>query len=78
MNSYKCPMFSIDMNSPLGSFTNYVHKFLAFFDHVSSFVDSFYLTKVDIFGPLTYLTLLVNVVCERPLMIIQHEGHDRK
>ena len=32
----------------LESFTNYVDKFLAFFDHLSSFVYTFYLTKADI------------------------------
>ena len=32
-----------------GSFTNYVDKILAFFDHLPPFVDSFYLIKVDIF-----------------------------
>ena len=31
-------------------FTNYVDKFLAFFDRITPFVDSFYLRKVDIFG----------------------------
>ena len=32
-----------------GSFTNYVDKFLAFFDHLSPFVYAFYLIKVEIF-----------------------------
>ena len=30
-----------------GTFTNYVDKFLAFFDHLSPFVDIFYLIMVD-------------------------------
>ena len=33
-----------------GLFKNYVDKFLPFSDHLSPFVDSFYLMKVDIFG----------------------------
>ena len=39
---------------PKGTFTNYVDKFFAFFDHLPPYV--------AIFG----LPLLVNVVCERP------------
>ena len=30
--------------------TNYVDKFLAVFNHLHPFVDSFYLKKIDIFG----------------------------
>ena len=41
----------------LGSFTNYVDKFLAFFDHLPPFVDSFYHINVDIFGLPTHLFL---------------------
>jgi hypothetical protein len=51
------------------SFTNHIDKFLAFFDHLPCFVDSFYIIKVDIFELPTYPLLFVNVVCEQPLMI---------
>ena len=46
-----------------GSFTNYFDMYLAFFDHLPLFVDSFYLREVEIFGLPT--PLLVNLVCER-------------
>ena len=51
-------------------FTNYVDKFLSFFDHLPPSVDIFYLTyMVD--KKSKYLTTyphpLVSVVCERPL-----------
>ena len=49
---------------PLGPFTNYADKFLAFFDHLPPIVDSFYLIKVDILGLPKYPPLLVNIVCE--------------
>ena len=38
-------------------FTNYIDTFLAFFDPLTPFVDSFYLIKVDIFGLSTYFFL---------------------
>ena len=34
---------------PKGSFTNYVDKFLTFFDHLPPFVYTFYFIKVYIF-----------------------------
>ena len=40
-----------------GSFTNYVDKFLAFFDHLPPFVYSFYLLKLGIFELPTHLFL---------------------
>ena len=50
------------------SITNYVDKFLSFFDHLPYLVESFDIIKADIFGlPSTYSPLLVKVVCERPL-----------
>ena len=36
--------------------TNYVDKFLAFFDHLPPFVDSSYLIKIYIFGLPTHLS----------------------
>ena len=39
------------------SFTNYIDKFLAFFDHLSPFINRFYLIKVDNFGLSTHLFL---------------------
>ena len=44
-------------------------NFSAFFDHLTPFVDSFYLIKVDIFWT-TYPPFLVNVVCERQIELI--------
>ena len=35
------------MSTILGGFTNYVDKFLAFFDHLPPCVDIFYLINVD-------------------------------
>ena len=51
----------------LGAFTNYVDKFLPFFD--LTYVDIFYFINIDIKSTFwtTYPPLLVNVVCERPL-----------
>ena len=53
-------------NLTKGSFTNYVDKFLAFFDHLPPSVDIFYLINVD--KKSTFLDYLppplVNVVCE--------------
>ena len=40
---------------PKGSFTNYVDKFLTFFDHLPPFVYTFYLIKVDILWLPTHL-----------------------
>ena len=60
-----------------GSFTNYVDTFLAFFDHLHTFiVDIVIRTKiiciiVDI-SSAPYLPRLVNIVCERPLVGIRH------
>ena len=54
-----------------GSFTNYVDKILAFFDHLPPSVDIFYgmnVYKKWTFWT-TYLPSLVNVVCERPLIL---------
>ena len=51
-------------------FTNYVDKFLSFFDHLAPSVDIFYLTyMVDTKSKYltTYPHPLVDVVCERPL-----------
>ena len=50
-----------------GAFTNYVDKYLAFFDCVPRVTFSALqtLTKVNIFGLPTHL-VLVNVVYERP------------
>ena len=69
-----------------GLFTNYVDKILTFFDHLPPCVDIFYcimLTKSGHFRT-TYLLLLVNVVCERPLMLYHFyvsclkSGQDKK
>ena len=51
-----------------GSFTNYVDKILALFDHLPPCIDIFYLMIVDEYRHFwtTYPPLLVNVVCERP------------
>ena len=70
----------IDFTSNLfkGAFTNYVDKFLAFFDHLPPYVDIFYpifLDKKYIHFWTTYPPLLVNVVCERPLTF-EWEGGD--
>ena len=51
----------------LGTVHKLRYKFLAFFDHLPPFVDSFYLIKVDISELPTYPPLLVNVRFERPL-----------
>ena len=54
-----------------GPFTNYVDKFLAFFDHLPTSVDIFYLMNIDKKSKIwtTYPLLLVNVVCECPLSL---------
>ena len=49
---YKCPFRSSTGDDRLNgkrSVTNYVDKFLTFFDHLTPFVDSFYIIKVDMF-----------------------------
>ena len=60
----------VAMHSPgrKGAFTNYVDKFLAFFDHLSPSVDIFYLIMIDKKPKFltTYPPPLVNVVCEQP------------
>ena len=43
-----------------GAFTNYVDTFLAFFDHLSPFVDIFYLIMVDKKPKFLITLLLVN------------------
>ena len=52
-----------------GSFTNYVDKILAFFDHLFPSVDICYGMNVHKNWTFwtTYLPRLVNVVCDRPL-----------
>ena len=45
-----------------------------FFDYLLPFIDSFYLIKFDIFGLPIYPPLLVNLVCEQPLMA-KHSLH---
>ena len=59
----------IETSMDKGAFTNYVDKFLAFFDHLPPCVDIFYLINVDKIRHFwtTYPPSLVNVVCERPL-----------
>ena len=53
-------------NSDKGSFTNYVNKTLAFFDHLPTYVDIFYGMNVD--KKWALLDHLPNVICERPLI----------
>ena len=70
-NSTRQSNLSIKMKgtfSRLWSFTSYVDTFLTFFGHLPPFVDSFYVIKVDIFELHTCPPLLINVVCERPLI----------
>ena len=63
------PLVNVSENLGKGSFTNYVDKVLAFFDHLPPSVDIFYLMNVDKKQHFwtTYPPFLVNVVCERPL-----------
>ena len=49
----------------LGAFTNYVDKFLAFFDHLTPCVDIFYLINVD--KNKTFLDYLPTSSCKRSL-----------
>ena len=56
-----------------GSFTNYVDKIFVFFDHLTTCVDIFYGMEVD--KKTTYIPRLVNVVCERPLMLLACQSH---
>ena len=63
-----------------GQFTNYVDTILAFFDHLPPYLCWHFLPyerwqKVNIFG-LPTSPLLVNVVCERPLMARQNHLND--
>ena len=43
-----CPQLLLPDILTLGSLTNYVDKFVAFFDHLPLSVDIFYLVNVDI------------------------------
>ena len=52
-------------NLHLGSFKNYVDKFLAFFDHLLAWVDIFYLINVD--KNKTFLNYLPASSCKRSL-----------
>ena len=49
-----------------GLFTNYVDKILAFFDHLTHYVDIFYGINIDKKWTVLDLSRLVNVVCEQP------------
>ena len=64
-------IFEVCSISTKGSFTNYIDKILAFFDHLPPCVDIFCSMNVDkkwtFLDHCTYLPGLVNVVCERPL-----------
>ena len=51
-----------------GSFTNYVDKILAFFDHLPSLLSLHFLPYKSWHFQTTYPSLLINVVCERPLV----------
>ena len=59
-----------------GAFTNYVDKFLDFFDQLPPCVDIFYLISVDKNKHFwtTYPPPLVNIVCERPLGYLYLKG----
>ena len=52
-------------NDRKGSFTNYVDKILAFFDHLTPFIDIFYLINID--KKLTFLNYLPPSSCKRSL-----------
>ena len=60
----------LSADETLRSFTNYVDKFLAFFDHLPPSVDILPYNgwqKAEIFDYLPGPPPLVNVVCEQPL-----------